>query len=295
MHPLLRLARIKQWSKNVLVFAAFLFSGRILDPTAWRAALTTFFAMCLVSSASYVFNDLADRERDRNHPTKNNRPLATGAVSPTTAVAFAVVLLGVGLALGFVTDWWVGVVLCAYLLMQVVYNVWIKAVPVADVFWIATGFVLRAGIGAQAIHVPISGWLMFCTATLALMLGFGKRRHEFLLQGEVCDQSRASLVHYTKGTLDIFVAIFSGMAAMSYCIYSVDSDTAHKFPGILLTAPFVIYGITRYLLLVLSRNEGGEPADILLDDPHIVFSVIAFLVAAAFALKGFSVPIVVGG
>lgn len=295
MPALLRLARIKQWAKNILVFAAFLFSGRVLDPSAWKQVLIAFFAFGLVSSACYIFNDLADIERDRQHPTKKNRPLASGAVAPSTGLAMGVVLLLAGLALGFADDKWVGTVLVAYGLMQVAYNLWVKAVPVTDVFWIATGFVLRAAVGAQAIHVPISGWLLYCTAAFALMLGFAKRRHEFVLQGEECDQSRASLVHYTLGTLNMYVGIFSGMAAMSYSIYCVSSATAHDYPGILLTAPFVIYAISRYVLLVFSQNEGGEPAEILLHDRHILFSVIGFLIAAAVALKGFAVPIVGAG
>lgn len=287
-----RLARPKQWTKNLLVFAALIFSGRFLEPAAWILALTAFAAMCLVSSATYVFNDLADLERDRQHPTKRNRPLASGAVGRGPAIAFGAVslLVGVGLSasLGMTA---LGIVL-VYLALQFLYNLWLKRVPVADVHCIAAGFVLRAVLGAAALPVDISGWLLFCTGALALMLGFGKRRHEFRLQGEQRAASRESLVDYNQTVLDALVVMFATAAALCYGIYSLESTTAVKYPGIIITTPLVVYGIARYTLLIFTVDEGGEPADVLFRDPHLILTIVLFLVAAVAAMSGLKLPLI---
>jgi 4-hydroxybenzoate polyprenyltransferase len=292
MKHLWRLARPKQWSKNLLVFAAYLFSARWHDPFSTEKVLAAFVAMCCASSATYVFNDLMDRERDRAHPVKCNRPIAAGLVSPPVAVLFGLLLLLAAVVLGVWTGPWAIAILTGYIVIQVLYNVWLKSLPVADVFIISFGFVLRAVFGAQAIDVPISGWLLFCTGALALMLGFAKRRNEFLAQGEDRGESRESLVHYNRHVLDLYVGMFAGVAIMSFGIYCLDSQTARAYQGVLMTFPFVAYGISRYILLVFTQNEGGEPAELLFKDLHVFLSVLGFVVAALIAVRGTNIPIV---
>ena len=285
-----RLLRPKQWTKNLLVFAALIFSGHFRDPQAIGLAVLAFAAMSLVSSATYAFNDVADVARDRQHPRKRNRPIASGAISPRVGTAIGIVLLLIGVGIAAALNTTSVALIAAYLLLQMAYNVGLKKTPVADVYCIATGFVLRAVLGAAAISVSISGWLLFCTGALALMLGFGKRRNEFILQGDARAASRESLVSYNRLALDGMVVMFATAAALCFGVYSLESATAQRFPGIILTAPFVFYGITRYVLLIFTLDEGGEPADVLFRDRHLVFSILAFLAAAILAMSGLRLP-----
>jgi len=286
----IRLLRPKQWSKGLLVFAALIFSRAFSDPTLVFKSAAAFFAIALVSSAVYVLNDLLDIERDRQHPVKRERPLASGRIGVSMAIALLVVCLAIGLGLGV----WLGVaslgVVATYLVVQVGYNFGLKRQPVADVFSISLGFILRATLGAAAINVGISGWLLFCTGALALLIGFGKRRHEFVLQGEERVRSRESLQSYSLASLDAMLMVAAACAAMSYGIYSLDSATAHRYPALMLTSLFVVYGIYRYIYLILARNEGGEPETLLFKDPHIMATVVLFVLAAFFAMSGVRIP-----
>ena len=286
---LVRLVRPKQWAKNLLVFAAPLFAGGF-SAGAWTVAFVAFLAMGLASSGTYVFNDLLDVERDRRHPRKRFRPLASGAVSQRVGAVLGAILLVLSLVLGAAIGPGVVACLVVYLAMQVAYNARLKHVPIADVYTIALGFVLRAVLGAVAVGVAISGWLLFCTGSLALMLGFAKRRSEFILQGGDA-ASRESLVHYTRPALDAIVVLFAAAAAMSYGIYALESATAHRYPAIILTVLPVLYGITRYMLVVFSLDEGGEPADLLFRDSHLVASVLVFVAAAVLAMGGLRLPL----
>lgn len=290
LKSVIRLLRPKQWTKNLLVFAAIIFSGHFSQPIFLGRALAAFLAMCLVSSATYAFNDIADIDRDRNHPTKRFRPIASGAIPKPFAFAIAIGLLlgAVGIAAGL-NQACLGI-LASYVGLQVLYNANLKRVPVADVFCIAAGFVLRAVLGAAAIVVDISGWLLFCTGCLALMLGFAKRRHEFVLQGDARAGSRESLVTYNRAALDGLVLMFATAAAICFVVYVLESKTASRYPAIILTAPFVLYGITRYVLIVFTNDEGGEPADILLRDRHLLLTIALFLAAAIAALSGLPLP-----
>lgn len=283
-HPVLHLLRPKQWTKNLLVFAALIFSGQFLVPSAIALAFQAFLAMAAISSAAYILNDLRDVQQDRNHPTKRHRPLASGAVTARVAwTLFAILLVG-GILLTAALGTSSLIVLGAYLALQLAYNFGLKQVAIADVYCIATGFVLRAAFGATAIDVRMSGWFLFCTGALALMLAFAKRRHEFILQGPARETSRESLKHYNRPLLDALVVMMATSAALCYGVYSLDSSTAQKYPAIVFTSPFVFYGITRYVFLVFTMDEGGEPADILLHDKHIIFCVLGFVVVAMAAI-----------
>ncbi len=290
----LRLLRPKQWTKGLLVFAALLFTRGFLVPSQCLLALEAFVAIGLVSSGVYVANDLLDVERDRRHPAKKLRPIASGQVSPPAAVALTIICVALGLALGILLGPWALAVLAAYLAIQGAYNLGLKHQPVADVFCISLGFVLRAVMGAVAIHVAVSGWLLFCTGALALMLGFGKRRHEFILQGEDRTLSRESLAHYTGPALDGLILIASASAALSYGIYSVDSPTARDHPALILSSFWVFYGIYRYTFLLLANDEGGEPENLIFRDPHMAATLALYLVTVVVAMSGLGLPFIEG-
>jgi len=287
---LVKLLRPKQWAKNLLVFAAWMFAGKYTDQSSFLSVALAFASMCLASSGVYIVNDVLDRDRDRNHPKKKERPIASGAVPVSLALALALVLVVAALLIAWTLTKTCLILVATYLLLQVAYNLWLKSIPVLDVFIIATGFIVRAVLGASALVVAISGWFLFCTGALALMLGFAKRRNEFIAQGEDASNSRESLSHYSKPALDALVVMFATGAAICYGIYTLQSSAAKAHPGLILTAPFVFYGITRYVLLVFRQNEGGEPADLLFGDWHIIGSVLFFVATAALAISGLRLP-----
>src|SRR5579862_5539902 len=288
---LILLLRPKQWTKNLLVFAAFIFTGSFHDQDRIRQVLIAFAAICLASSFIYVVNDILDVERDRLHPRKRNRPIASGAIPvPVAAIIGILALLGSAALVATLTHTSM-VVLATYVLLQLLYNFSLKRVAVADVFLISLGFILRATLGAAAISVTISTWLLFCTGALALMLGFCKRRSEFILLGDRRGEVRESLTAYSKGALDALVVMFACGAALCYGVYAVQSPTAHKYPALILTTVFVFYGICRYVLIVFGKDEGGEPETLLFKDPHIIFSIVMFLIAAVLAMSGMRIPL----
>jgi 4-hydroxybenzoate polyprenyltransferase len=280
-----RLLRPKQWTKGLLVFAAPLFARRLTDPTDLKKECIAFVAIAFLSSAVYVLNDACDVDRDRRHPTKCKRPLASGEVSLTLAAALGILLAVTGFGMAY----WLGrsalVLVGIYAGLQVAYNIRLKHVPVADVFLLASGYVLRAALGAAAIHVAISGWLLFCTGSLALLVGIGKRRSEFQLQAETGVETRESLSNYSLQGLDVMLTMAAAAAMMSYGIYSIESPTGGKHPALLLTCLWVTYAIFRYVYLVVVKGEGGEPETLLFRDPHILVSVTLFVVTAALAMQ----------
>lgn len=292
VRAVIRLLRPKQWSKSLLVLAAPIFAARITDSATWLPVGLAVLAMCLASSATYIVNDLRDAERDRNHETKRNRPIASGAVSPAVAVVLAFILAAGALGIGFALNTSSLALLIAYFVLQTLYNLSLKQAPIADVFTISLGFILRAMLGAAAISVPISGWLLFCTGALALMVGFAKRRHEFIHQGEARTASRESLGGYNLKSLDALVIMTATGAAMSYGIYTLDSATATRYPAIVITSLPVFYGIARYVLLTFSRDEGGEPADLLFGDIQLLTSVVLFMASAIAAVSGLRLPLI---
>lgn len=287
----LLLLRPHQWTKNLLVFAALIFTARFRETDAVVRTLMAFMGMSFLSSSVYVFNDLRDAAEDRLHPKKRKRPIASGAVAPSTAMVAAALCLVVAGAFMYALGKPAMAIGLAYLVLQVLYVYKLRQVAVADVFLIATGFVLRAGLGAAAIDAKVSGWLLLCTGALALMLGFSKRRSEFIRSGESRTQSRASLAQYSKASLDSFVTLCACGSTLCYGLYALESPTAHRFPGIVLTVPFVVYGVFRYLLLVFSNDDGAEPEVLLFRDPHLLMSLLLFLASAGLAVSGMSLPL----
>ncbi|MCC6316243.1 MAG: decaprenyl-phosphate phosphoribosyltransferase [Gemmatimonadaceae bacterium] len=269
-----RLLRPHQWVKNFFVLAPLLFSGRALDPASQRAAALAFAVFCLAASAVYVLNDIVDREQDRAHPGKRNRPIASGAISVAAGIGVAALL--VALALG--TAWYVGTSLLAitvaYLLLNVVYSVWIKQVVILDVFAIAAFFVLRLVAGAAAVQVRPSVWLILCGGLLSLYLGFAKRRHELVLLGEGSQDHRAVLSQYSTPFLDQLSVVLLAVTIVSYIMYTLESETARLVGGEVLSysTVFVLYGVLRYLYLV-HRRQDGNPSETLLNDRGLLLAV----------------------
>jgi len=260
--------RPDQWTKNLIVFAALIFAVQLFDPAALALASAAFLIFCGLSGAVYLINDVSDREADRLHPLKKMRPIASGALSPGTALIWAAALIVVGLAAAFALRPMFGVAAASYVTLVIWYSRALKHVVIIDVMSIAIGFVLRAVAGGVVIGVPISDWLLVCTILGALFLGLAKRRHELTLLAEGATGHRRILEEYDPYLLDQMIAVVAAATLVAYIIYCASPETAEKFgtQWLVLTTPFPIYGIFRYLYLVHRKHGGGSPSDLLLRD-----------------------------
>ena len=280
LRMLIRLLRVKQWTKNAVVFAAFVFAlgdrqQNLAAWELWKVALAA-LAFSLVSSAVYVFNDLKDAPQDRLHPIKKNRPIAAGAVGPGPAWVTALVLLVLGLGGAGRLGPELLAVLGAYLVLQVVYTLGLKRLALVDVIVIALGFVLRALAGAVVIHVRISPWLLICAMMLALFLGLCKRRHEKVNLAGM--GTRAALDGYDERLLDLLIAMTGAASLVCYSIYTLWPETVAKFgtPWLGATIPFVVFGLFRYMDLVYRQDQGDRPEHILLTDVPLLADVALY-------------------
>ena len=284
MPPLVRALRPQEWIKNLLVFAGVLFSGRLDQSGALGDALITFAGFCAISSAGYLFNDLRDREHDRHHPEKRDRPIASGAVTAETAVALAVALTIGAIVLGLVVKAEVAALIASYGVITAAYSLILKRLVILDVMTIASLFILRVVAGAVAVGAQASEFLLVCTGFLALFLGFTKRRQEAMLEEadpvevEGVPATRPVLEHYSLPFLDQMIAMVTASAIISYVIYTVDSPRIGS--KMLATAPSVLYGIFRYLYLVYDRRDTRSTAAILTEDPGMIFAAVTWVGAA---------------
>jgi len=272
---LLQSTRPRQWIKNLLIFAALIFAKKLTDPVCLAHALLAFVLFCLVSGGVYLFNDMLDRDRDRLHPVKSRRPLASGRLPMNVALPAALVLLTAAIAASFSLSLPFGATALVYLLVNIAYSSWLKEVVILDVMFVGFGFVLRALAGAVAIDVEISPWLILCTILLALFLAFCKRRQELeMLAGEAGDH-RLALRDYSVGFLDQMISIVTASTVVCYSFYTISPEVEEKLGThyLFLTIPLVLYGIFRYLYLVHRRGEGGNPATALLTDRSLLICV----------------------
>ncbi len=269
-----------QWIKNGVVFAGLVFGGRLLDPGAVATATLAAICFCLLSSGFYLLNDVRDRDVDRLHPVKRARPVAAGQMAPSTATVLGIALVLVALLGSGVVGAGFLLVTLTYTVLMAAYNLSLKQIVILDVFAIAAGFVLRAVGGAVAVNVSISPWLLVCTMLLALLLGFGKRRHEFLLL-ENAGQHRPSLDTYSRPMLDQAVAISAAGALLAYAVYTLDRDSVAFDHRMMVTIPIVAYGIFRYLFLLYNREQGGAPESMLLADRPLLAAVMLWSVISA--------------
>jgi 4-hydroxybenzoate polyprenyltransferase len=271
------LLRPGQWTKNLFVFAALVFAERLRlnDPAAIGQACAAFAVFCALSGAVYLFNDVFDREQDRRHPTKAKRPVASGAVSAGTAFAAGVILGMAALAAAFALGTSFFAVSAGYLLLLSLYSAVLKHLVILDVLTISAGFTLRAAAGAAAIGVPISHWLLVCTTLLALFIALSKRRHELTLLTDTASQHRPILGDYTPYLLDQMISVVTASTLIAYAFYTISAETTAKFGTDLLslTVPFPLYGIFRYLYLVHRHDQGGSPAELVINDRPLLVCV----------------------
>jgi len=298
MNPvaLLRALRPHQWSKNVFVLAALVFAAadrrREVDGAAVSGVLLAFLAFCLASSAVYLVNDVADVEKDRAHPDKCKRPIASGELSIPLALVSAGVLAVLALALGTLAapGFDVALVLVAYVVLNLAYTLRLKSIVLVDAFCIATGFLLRVEAGGLAAQVDISHWAFLVTLFLALFLALNKRRAEMMLLGENHAEHRPTLREYSIGFLDQMTGVLAACTIVAYTMYTVDADTAAKFGEdhhLFWTVPFVTFGIGRYMLLVQGGRGGDSPTKIFLGgDPWFLVNTLAWAGVVLFALFG---------
>lgn len=274
--------RPDQWTKNLIVFAALIFAVKLLDPAALANASAAFLIFCALSGAVYLINDVSDRDADRQHPLKRMRPVAAGEISPGLALGFAVVLSAAAVAGSFALNPSFGVAAVAYLALQVLYTRSLKHIVVLDVMAIAIGFVLRAVAGGLVINVHISNWLLVCTMLGALFLGLAKRRHEITLLAAGAKGHRRILEEYDPYLLDQMIAVVAASTMVAYIIYCASPETHALFgtEWLVLTTPFPIYGLFRYLYLVHRKAGGGNPSDLLLNDRPIQACVLLWGVIA---------------
>jgi 4-hydroxybenzoate polyprenyltransferase len=284
MPPLIRALRPPEWIKNLLVFAGLLFSGRLDESAAVLDSVLTFIAFCAIASAGYLLNDLLDREHDRLHPEKRDRPIASGAVTPQTALVTAAVLGVAALAIGFVVDLEIAGLVALYGVITTAYSLVLKRLVIIDVMTIGSLFILRVVAGAVAVGAHASEFLLVCTGFLALFLGFTKRRQEAMLEEDEAAETgtRPVLEHYSLPFLDQMIAMVTAAAIISYVIYTVDSPRIGS--KMLVTAPSVLYGIFRYLYLIYDRRDTRSTAAILTEDPGMVFAGVTWIGTALLML-----------
>lgn len=283
LKDIVRLVRPRQWTKNLAVFAALVFAGELNQLDAVVTTVIAFAALCLVSASLYAANDALDVERDRVHPIKRDRPVASGRISVAQAWVISAVLVIAGLALSMWLGWAFFACVAGYLGLQALYIVWLKNVVIVDMIVIALGFTIRAVAGAAVLAVPVSPWLVICTGLLALFLAAAKRRHELLLLGGEGFGHRPVLAEYSAELLDSFMVTLSAATITSYALYTF-FEGAGPGSSMMLTIPFVLYGVLRYQYLVLSKEEGGRPEDVLLGDRPILLDIVLWVVSVVLIL-----------
>ena len=280
------LVRPRDWVKNTLVLAPLLFGAKLFEPGAVGRAALAALAYCLAASAGYVWNDLADREADRRHPAKRKRPLASGAVAPRPALLLSVVLAAGALLFAWPLPAGVVGCLAASLALMAAYSLWLKRVAIVDVFAIGAFYVLRVLAGSFAVGVAASDWLLMATGLVAVFLGLCKRRHELLLLGDAAAEHRAALGRYSGRFLDAAISLTTSTTLIAYLLYAVSPETVAKFGsrGMLASAPFVFYGLLRYLHLVYTEGRGGSPTELVATDPGVLAAAIGFAVACGLVI-----------
>jgi 4-hydroxybenzoate polyprenyltransferase len=288
MYQLVIAMRTRHWVKNAFVFAALLFSQRLGEATALARVGAAFGVFCLLSSAVYLINDIADRKVDRLHPSKSRRPIASRRLSVRTAavaaIALAVISLGAAVALGG----GFAAIAASYLVMNLAYSLALKRVVILDVMLVAAGFLLRAWAGAIVIDVEMSHWLVLCTGLIALFLGFVKRRQEIATL-EQAEEQRPILREYSLPFLDQMISIVTAATVVAYCLYTFSPEVTERLgtDWMGLTVPFVLFGIFRYLYLVHQRGEGDNPTLLVLGDLPLLGTIIfwgAMVVLALYVL-----------
>jgi 4-hydroxybenzoate polyprenyltransferase len=283
--------RPRQWTKNFIVLAPLIFSRNLFNPNMAALSISALGIFCLLSGAIYVFNDLIDFRQDREHPVKRERPIASGRISRKGALVYGLSIAAAGLLLAG----WVGSsflwVCVAYTGLMVSYSLGLKHMVVLDVLIISIGFVLRAIAGVEILKgmdpsVVLSPWLLVCTLFLALFLGFSKRRNELAVLAHKAALHRKSLDDYSKEFLDAMIAVVTAATVIAYAIYTIWPGTVEKFKtgNLIYTVPFVVFGLFRYMYLVVMKDEGGSPSEVLTSDLPLIVDIGLWLIVAGLVL-----------
>jgi len=272
---LLKTMRLRQWTKNGFVFFALIFDQQLFLREPFIRTLEGFFLFCLISSSVYLFNDITDIEADRQHPEKKNRPLASGKLPVTVAMTAAFILALVSLILGYFLAPYLAGVIALYFVINLMYSRWLKHVPILDVLIISSGFVLRVAAGVVLITVErFSPWLYMITVLFSLYIGLGKRRAEMNLLAQGAGAHRKVLDGYTIPLLDQYITIVSGMTIIAYSLYTFSAPNLPENHTMMLTIPFVVYGIFRYLQLIQTGHAAGSPDEVALKDRPLQVTVL---------------------
>ena len=289
---LLKAMRPKQWTKNVLLFAALGFGLKFTDPEAIMRATAGFALFCMFSSCVYIINDLRDREKDKLSPRTASRPIASGALKPQIAIAFVSILLPLTFILSYWLSPWFALIGAIYMAKDFAYSYGLKHVVILDVFLIAAGFTIRAIAGAVAIGAPISEWLYIVTTLGALFLALNKRKHELIVLGADAGSHRRVLDEYSPALVEEMLAVVTASTVMAYIMYTF---TAENLPSplrenhlMMLTIPFVLYGIFRYLYLVYQKDVGSSPEEVFLTDKPLLICGVLYIITTATLLYIFS-------
>jgi 4-hydroxybenzoate polyprenyltransferase len=282
LKALIRSMRPRQWAKNAVIFAALVFDRQLrLDnlPAVLRT-FAGFVIFCILSGVVYIINDIADVEADRQHPDKRNRPIASGVLPVRVALAAAIILLVILIPLSYLLSPAFALVALSYFMLNLAYSKWLKHIPLLDVLAIALGFVLRVAAGITLIHVArFSPWLYIVVTLGSLYIGFGKRRSELALLAEGANAHRPVLDGYTLPLLDQYITIVSGTTIIAYSLYTFSAPNLPANHLMMLTIPFVLYGIFRYLYLIQVKHSGGAPEDVLLSDRPLQITIFLWGVA----------------
>jgi len=285
---LIKTMRPRQWPKNIFIFAALVFDKQLLRVDPFLRTAAGFVLFCLISSSVYIFNDLADIEADRQHPEKKYRPIPSGQLPLSTAWIAGILCLIIALGLGYWLSPDFALVIAAYFVLNLAYSKWLKHIPIVDVLILAAGFVLRVAAGVSLIQVErFSPWIYIVMTLLALYLGFGKRRAELALLAQGAGSHRKVFEGYTIPLLDQYILIVSGTTIVAYSLYTFTAVNVPANHSMMLTIPFVLYAIFRYLYLVQVKHSGGAPEEILLSDRPLQIAMLlwALAVLAVFYLS----------
>jgi len=277
-----------QWVKNLLVFSGLIFSTSLFKSDVIGASLASFGIFCLASSGIYILNDLRDIESDMRHPAKKNRPITSGKVSKISAFVIMGLLLPSALMFSYLLDKSLFFIIIVYIGLNIAYSFGLKNIVILDALIVASGFLLRAFAGCVVIHVNVTPWLFICTLSLALILSFGKRRNEMNILKTEAGDHRETLQYYNIQLLDIILTICSSTAIGTYSLYTMAGETVLRFGNqkLILTTPFVMYGVFRYLFLIYTENKGGDPTKLLVRDIPMIINGILWMISVGYIIYG---------
>jgi len=280
MKNFIDLIRVKQWIKNLFIFAPLVFSKNLFNSNLFLKTFISFILLSLLTSGLYIFNDIIDLENDKHHPVKKERPLAKGYFSKKFAYSTAIIFISLSLLFSLFLDYKLTLIFIFYMFINILYTIYLKRIVIIDVFIIALNFTLRIYSGSIVTGINISSWLVLCTLFLSLFLGFSKRRFEIISLKENANKHREVLSSYSVELLDKIIVVLSTSTILSYALYTVSSETKEKFgESLVFSIPFVIYGILRYLYLIYKTNE-GEPTKLVTEDIPLLLTILLWIITS---------------